>query len=51
MLEMNDVLNDKDLLGEVMKNPDVYGITYTTNKGPFDEIERLCKFISENRGC
>jgi len=40
---MHEVLNDNDLLEEVMRKPDVYGITYGSGQDVFDEIEKVCK--------
>lgn len=47
---MNEVLNDPDLLEEVMRKPDVYGITYgSSGQEVLDEIEKVCKMnIFEN---
>jgi len=42
-LQLEDIINDKEQLSEVLSKPDVYGITYSSHKNVFDEIEKIYK--------
>ena len=39
--EMNEILQDNDLLEEVLRRPDVYGVTYSSYKDTFGELTKV----------
>jgi len=42
-LQLEDILNDELQLSEVISKPNIYGITYSTHKSVYDEIDRFYK--------